>query len=99
MTNWGRGNYKRLKEFPQGVLDLVRRRQGHWTCVFCRELGIQTPDDVPIEVDHKLPLSRGGDNNHLNLQTLCRSHNRGRGNRGLNGFRRPAWERRRDSNA
>ena len=60
----------------------------------CRELGITTPKTETLEIDHKQPLSKGGDNNHINLQWLCRAHNRGRGNRNQQAFR-PKWDRRR----
>ena len=96
-TNWGRGNKERKIKFPPQVIALVERRQGGKYCVMCRVLKIVTPEDIPLELDHKLPLSKGGDNNHLNLQWLCRSHNRGRRAESLSRMRRPAWERRRDS--
>ena len=59
-------------------------------------LGLVTPASEPLEVDHVLPLSRGGDNMHANLTWRCRSHNRARGNRDVSDRPiRPAWERRR----
>ena len=45
----------------------------------CRMCG-RTPDDgVKLEIDHRLPLSRGGTNAQENLWTLCDACNRGKG--------------------
>ncbi len=94
---WGRGDRRRraTRDIPLAVLALVDARQGGRFCVECRALGIVTPDDVPLQIDHKQPLSAGGDNHHLNLQWTCRSHNTGRGGRRISAPRRPAWARRR----
>lgn len=95
---WGRGDTTRIttREFPPGVLALVDQRQGGRYCTECRALGIETPPGIPLELDHLQPLSKGGDNHHLNLRWSCQSHNRGRRDRSLRGpARRPKWERRR----
>ena len=78
---WGRGSTARLTDYPLSVLALVDERQGGRFCVACREASVPTPADEPLEIDHIRPLSRGGDNHWSNLRWLCRSHNRGRGNR------------------
>lgn len=80
---WGKGNTRRLsvRDFPPSVLALVDERQGGRFCVFCREAGLEAPVDVPLELDHRRPLSKGGDNHHFNLQWACRDHNRGKSNR------------------
>lgn len=39
------------------------------------------PPDVKLEIDHILPVSRGGANVGFNLRFLCQRHNRSRGNR------------------
>lgn len=92
---WGRGDRRRLSldEYPPEVIDLVERRQGGRFCVLCREQDLVTPDSEPLVLDHLRPLSCGGDNHHLNLRWLCRSHNAGRRDRPL-WAGRPAWERR-----
>lgn len=95
---WGRGDTRRVatRDFPVAVVALVDERQGGRYCVECRELELVTPDDVPLELDHLQALSRGGDNNHLNLRWACRSHNRARRERPVGGpARRPRWARRR----
>ena len=93
---WGRGDTERLatRDFPAEVLELVDERQGGRFCVPCRETGRQPPADEPLELDHLQPLSKGGDNHHLNLRWACRAHNRGRGAR-RDAPARPRWERRR----
>jgi len=84
---WGLGDRRRLptRDFPQAVLALVEERQGGRFCVMCRQLKIETPEDQPLQIDHRQPLSEGGDNHHLNLQWLCRAHNSGRGARKVAG--------------
>lgn len=84
---WGKGDCRRLatRDIPAAVLALVDDRQGGRFCVACRQLGIATPDDEPLQIDHRQPLSQGGDNHHLNLQWLCRAHNQGRGARKVEG--------------
>jgi len=56
----------------------VLRRDSH-TCQHC---GAKAPD-VQLQVDHKVPVSRGGKNDLGNLQTLCMECNSGKGNRYL----------------
>lgn len=93
---WGLGKRHRVKAWPRSVLRLVEERQGGRYCVHCREQGLTTPEGEPIEVDHRLPLSKGGDNQHLNLMFACRAHNRARGGRLLReGVERPHWLHRR----
>ncbi len=86
----------RPREYPPEVLALVEKRQGGRFCEDCRTLGLVTPPDVPLEVDHRQPLAKGGDSHHLNLRFACKSHNAGRGMRPLE-LRppRPAWSYRR----
>jgi hypothetical protein len=46
----------------------------NFTCVYC---GAKAPD-VEIQVDHKIPLSKGGTNDMLNLCACCPTCNRGK---------------------
>lgn len=57
----------------------IRRRflvfkRDQFACVLCGRSGI----GVKLEVDHKVPVSKGGSNNLDNLQTLCYECNRGK---------------------
>lgn len=95
---WGRGDKRRLTtaDFPAEVVALVEARMGGRFCEDCRALGLVTPADVPMELDHRQPMALGGDNHHLNMRWTCRSHNRGRAHRPLSAQpTRPAWERKR----
>lgn len=49
----------------------------HFTCVSCGRSSKQ--DDVQLEIDHIVPVSRGGTSEFSNLQTLCTDCNRGKG--------------------
>jgi len=90
--DWGRGVRKRVaqRDVPRAVLSQARLRDGDG-CVVCRRQGLTPPTDEPIELDHKQPLARGGDNHWTNLQFLCRSHNRARGTRKADLSAPPAW--------
>jgi hypothetical protein len=46
-------------------------------CEICKK----QPPEVKLEIDHILPVSKGGTNTPLNLRFLCQHHNRSRGNR------------------
>lgn len=98
---WGHGDRRRLatRDFPPAVLALVDERQGGRFCVECRALGIATPPEEPLQIDHIQPLSAGGDNHHLNLRWLCRAHNLGRGARKAEAPRTPKWARAREESA
>lgn len=59
----------------------IRRRflvfkRDQFICVLCGRAGI----GVKLEIDHKIPVSKGGGNNIDNLQTLCFECNRGKRN-------------------
>jgi 5-methylcytosine-specific restriction endonuclease McrA len=54
---------------------LVLKRD-QFTCVLCGRSGV----GIKLEVDHKNPLSKGGNNTADNLQTLCFECNRGKRN-------------------
>lgn len=80
---WGRGDTRRIPvtDFPAEVLELVTERQRGCYCAACKRAGLRTPESEPIELDHRQPLARGGDNHHLNLEWACRGHNRAKGSR------------------
>jgi len=51
-------------------------KKDQFTCIMCGRSGI----GVKLEVDHKIPVSKGGTNSIDNLQTLCYECNRGKRN-------------------
>lgn len=67
-----------------------------WRCQVCgrstprRHRGTHRPN-AP-ELDHRVPMSRGGDHIHTNLQTACRACNASKGGRKIVG-QLPLWER------
>ena len=91
-AQWGKGDTTRRKDFPKEVLALVIERQGGRFCAYCKEVGVETPMSEPMEIDHRRPLSKGGDNSAWNLQLLCRGHNRAKSN-GANEPREASWQR------
>ena len=48
-------------------------KRDHFACVRCGQSGV----GVKLEVHHRLPFAQGGDNNLVNLETLCYDCNRG----------------------
>ena len=65
---------RRSFTFQDYLMVAVRSEQ---KCEFCGK----QPPEVTLEIDHVLPVSRGGTNSPLNLRFLCQHHNRSRGNR------------------
>jgi hypothetical protein len=55
---------------------MIAVRSEHKCQICCR-----CPPGVRLEIDHILPVSRGGSESVLNLRFLCEHHNRARGNR------------------
>lgn len=55
----------------------ILNRDGY-TCQYC---GRKAPE-VVLEIDHKIPVTQGGDNRPENLATSCFDCNRGEGNQG-----------------
>lgn len=49
----------------------------HYRCVCCGRSA--EVDGVKLEVDHRIPVAKGGTNRLDNLQTLCMTCNRGKG--------------------
>lgn len=50
-------------------------KRDRFTCQYCG----QSAPDVILEIDHMIPVSKGGSNDILNLITSCRDCNRGKG--------------------
>lgn len=66
------------KSIPKSIRFEVLKRDS-FTCQYC---GAQAPETI-LEVDHIVPVSKGGDNSILNLITSCRDCNRGKSNKKL----------------
>ena len=60
-------------------------KRDQFTCQYCG----QQPPDVVLEVDHIMPVSKGGDNDEMNLVTACFDCNRGKADRVLERPQRP----------
>lgn len=60
--------------FQDYLMIAIRSEQ---RCEYCRK----GPPDVTLEIDHIVPVSKGGSESALNLRFLCQYHNRSRGNR------------------
>lgn len=79
-------NNKRLYEISSKIerskmsvslrYDILKR--DHFKCSIC---GKGKEDGVKLEVDHIIPVSRGGKTEMSNLQTLCETCNRGKSNK------------------
>ena len=63
-------------------LRLLIKERDNYTCQICK----LSTDDEPhllLEIDHKIPLSKGGLTTESNLQTLCWKCNRSKGSKVL----------------
>ena len=65
------------RKVPPALRKKVLLRDGH-RCVDCGANPATDPF-VTLEVDHRVPVSKGGTNDLTNLQTLCWACNRGKG--------------------
>lgn len=64
---------ERAKVTPSLRYDVIQRDGGR-----CRVCGRSAADGVTLEVDHIIPISKGGTTTYTNLQTLCKDCNRGK---------------------
>jgi hypothetical protein len=65
---------RRAFRFEDYLMIAVHSEQA---CAFCA----RRPPEVSLDIDHILPLSKGGSDVHYNLRFLCQHCNRSRGNR------------------
>ena len=65
---------RRTFTFQDYLMIAIRSEQ---KCAFCD----RCPPDVTLEIDHILPVSKGGKDLPFNLRFLCQHCNRSRGNR------------------
>ena len=68
---------KRVRDVSLKKRTAVLERD-NYTCQMC---GKNRYDGVKLEVDHIIPVSKGGSDNMSNLQTLCFDCNRGKSNK------------------
>lgn len=72
--------------FPSRQWESVRQfvfERDNYTCVYCKSSALS------LEVDHVIPVSRGGSNHISNLATSCRECNRSKHNK--TGFEFTTW--------
>jgi len=72
------------KAVSKGLRFEIFKRDG-FTCQYCGE----RPPDVVLEIDHIMPVSKGGDNDKMNLVAACYACNRGKGAKLLDKPQRP----------
>ncbi len=78
---WREKNKKRIQDnlyTPKKRFEILERDK--FTCRYC---GKKAPD-VVLEVDHIIPVSKGGTNAKTNLITSCRKCNQGKGYKIIN---------------
>lgn len=56
------------------------KKRDHYTCQICGD-NIHKNPDLILEVDHIIPVSKGGETVEYNLQALCRTCNRKKSNK------------------
>jgi 5-methylcytosine-specific restriction endonuclease McrA len=73
---------KRKKSNRVGIGPKIRHEIFLRDCFTCQQCGAspRKNQSVAIEVDHIMPVSKGGTNDKTNLQTLCDVCNSGKGN-------------------
>lgn len=69
----GKSNVSRSAISPKLRFEVLRRDK--FVCQYCGACG----PDVELEVDHVIPVSRGGTDEMSNLKTTCFNCNRGKG--------------------
>ena len=69
-------NKNKRDTIPSGIRYKVLKRDRHT----CRGCGARAPD-VELEVDHIIPISKGGTDELSNLKTLCKDCNIGKWNK------------------
>ena len=72
------------KAISKGLRFDIFKRDG-FTCQYC---GSHPPDAV-LEIDHIMPVSKGGDNDAMNLVSACGGCNRGKSAKLLDNPQRP----------
>lgn len=68
----GKIDPKREKNLRDGAFEKSRDAEGNYTCACC---GIKRKDRIFFQVDHVIPMNKGGKSVEENLQILCRQCN------------------------
>jgi hypothetical protein len=63
------------KDGPSAACKLRVMKRDKFTCVYCGKNG----SEVELEIDHIIPVAKGGSNHMSNLQTMCAWCNRSKG--------------------
>lgn len=75
-----RGKVKKTREtIPLNIRWIVLNRD-NYRCVKCGQSPVNNPK-IDLEIDHIIPVSKGGTNDIDNLQTLCKKCNQGKKNK------------------
>ncbi len=85
-----RGKYTGTKEGWRSLSDKIKKRDG-WCCRKCgrNKLAVRARGDF-LEVDHIIPISKGGTDSPSNLWTLCSTcHGKRPGHKHLQKRRQP----------
>ena len=77
-----RQEWKESKQYQRSLMTYSKRydimKRDHFQCQLC---GRTQADGVKLEVDHIIPVSKGGKTVDENLRTLCNECNRGKSNK------------------
>ena len=63
-----------IRHVPAGVRRAVRARDGD-QCTYVSDDGVRCEERRALELDHIVPVARGGDSSVANLRLRCRAHN------------------------
>jgi hypothetical protein len=63
-----------VRHVPADVRRVVRARDGD-RCTFVTDDGVRCEERRALELDHIVPVARGGDSSVANLRLRCRAHN------------------------
>lgn len=70
---------RQRSKMTSSLREYIKKRD-HYTCQICGDNIYKNPDII-LEVDHIIPVSKGGETVEYNLQTLCRTCNRRKSNK------------------
>lgn len=63
------------RAIPARIRDKVMKRDG-WRCTYKTAAGVRCSQTRGLQIDHVVPVGRGGSNATSNLRVLCAAHNR-----------------------